>query len=648
MSSTFNRYLWTVKQKKQLRNALLEYPAEAYLSIARRVRGKDEQDVKEFIAKMKMEIKNKEENKWVKKEVVNRAPLEEWLDISRELVEHEPVDSSTNLIKAMSVISQFEDQPSSEKDQRPDYKMIYKYLSQILQTDRREDIITLGKLESAVVLDLLHSLMEVLGERDTTVQYNVMRWKYQLMNSRTAVAGHRVPELLKMASENDYSLFVEDLKAKREKDMERERIYMARRVTEDKSAKSCTPKPSTSKTACLSSADQVSKSGSSSRLQVLIQSPKTGSPKLVSLLAPFPYVATTLNESSHNVPSVAPPTSVLTPSGMKSSIPSSLAPVVSSVSLLTSSVSSRTLVATPTATSQSSVLVTASSDIKSSIQNRLAPLTLSSVLSSSSVAPAVSSKHLQNSPVSTSQIPLTSEATPQLPIAPPISGSTSTSLTPSTSVVIHTERSQPSVNAQILTPSTPMATNTSLLSKSTQKVYSAGKSALHTVFQTPKRAPPEELNSEVTKRRHKPGRKGAMDPPETPRTEIYLVMPPKGVEIVNYNPRAKKAQNERDDGKYKALDQEEELISNDLTREITYDVHRSELAQFQQKPSAKVVAAKEFRKRALEEDEKNCTRIMGLSKSNKDGNEEAQVKKPKLYSLNPFCLPVSLLDLDNK
>lgn len=46
----------------------------------------------------------------------------------------------------MSVISQFEDQPSSEKDQRPDYKMIYKYLSQILQTDRREDIITLGKL----------------------------------------------------------------------------------------------------------------------------------------------------------------------------------------------------------------------------------------------------------------------------------------------------------------------------------------------------------------------------------------------------------------------------------------------------------------------------------------------------------------------
>merc|ERR1712137_124668 len=98
----------------------------------------------------------------------------------------EQFDYSTCLSKVMEFISNFEDFPEGniEGHPQPDYRMIYKYISQILEGNRREDIDELGPLESAVVVDLIHSLMEVLSDADLTVQYNVMRWKYLLLKER--------------------------------------------------------------------------------------------------------------------------------------------------------------------------------------------------------------------------------------------------------------------------------------------------------------------------------------------------------------------------------------------------------------------------------------------------------------------------------
>lgn len=137
-------------------------------------------------------------------------------------------------------------------------------------------------------------------------------------------------------------------------------------------------------------------------------------------------------------------------------------------------------------------------------------------------------------------------------------------------------------------------------------------------------------------RRHKPGRKGINDPPETPRTEIVLVMPPKGVKIMNYEARGKKCQKPRMDGKYQSLSNEESLVGNDLNREITYDMARSEVGRT--KPPA-VVHKKRHRDK---EDEDKYDELLAL---HDEKSRQKPVKKPKLYSINPFCLPVCLIDL---
>ena len=143
-------------------------------------------------------------------------------------------------------------------------------------------------------------------------------------------------------------------------------------------------------------------------------------------------------------------------------------------------------------------------------------------------------------------------------------------------------------------------------------------------------------NRKSVAKRHKPGRKGALDPPEVPYTEIVLVMPPKGVEIVNYNPRTKKGAKDRTDGKYQSLDPEEELVHDDYSREITYDVHRSELNQFMKtKPI----------KNKVDDTTDIDNKYDSVMKTEKERENDVPVKKPKLYSINPFCLPVTLLDL---
>jgi hypothetical protein len=153
----------------------------------------------------------------------------------------------------------------------------------------------------------------------------------------------------------------------------------------------------------------------------------------------------------------------------------------------------------------------------------------------------------------------------------------------------------------------------------------------------------EPGTSESTKptiKRHKPGRKGALDPPVVPYTEIVLVMPPKGVEIINYNPRTKKNAKERLDGKYQSLNPDEELVTNDLSREITYDVHRTKLDQFIEKHKLnEQTSSKENVSENIDD------RYDGVMKKAEETENDIPVKKPKLYSINPYCVPVTFLDL---
>lgn len=152
-------------------------------------------------------------------------------------------------------------------------------------------------------------------------------------------------------------------------------------------------------------------------------------------------------------------------------------------------------------------------------------------------------------------------------------------------------------------------------------------------------------------KRHKRGRKGALDTPETPITEIVLVMPPEGAEIVSYQTRVKKSK--KTEGKYASMDQNEELVTDDVDRDFFYEVHRSETRQFYRK-GVKVPVKDEkkdkrhpqsFGRKANTLTESQKRKFEALNKAVKD--TDVPVKKPKLYTINPFCLPVSLIDLDS-
>lgn len=536
MSSSLKPSSWTTKQRKKLLQAMREYPVTAYKSLAKRVQTKDAQDVKEFIDRMKQEIKRKQLYKGVRKEVVNRAPLEEWLEISRDLVEYEHVDSSSSLSKVMAIISNFEDLPAPADPSDPDYRRIYKFISQALQVDRQEDLVALSPIECSIMLDMMHYLMEVLSDHDLTVHRNVMQWKYLLMESRDE-NGHVVPDLLKKASENDFSAFIEERVAEREKELKREKIYMARRAKIDETGRSVTVKKVEAPSGKISSASATIARANKS--QTFVHSGDHGLPHSHAVSA-----AVHVSRDRHSV-------SELTITG----------------------------VAPPTAVSESSI---------------------------------------------------SSETRPTLT-------SPTASLDPST--YMQPESSQSSL--RISTSSSAAAAEDTATGKQASHASVAEAAIENYVSNDP--------SEDAHKRRTKPGRKGALDPPEIPRTEIYLVMPPKGAEIVNYSPRVKRAPKSRLDGKYRALDQEENLINDDYSREITYDVHRSELEQFK-KAGKKLISnvISEDKQRMLEREEMHHQHVLSLSKKKREGEQEMPVKKPKLYSLNPFCLPVSLIDLDSK
>ena len=85
---------------------------------------------------------------------------------------------------------------------------------------------------------------------------------------------------------------------------------------------------------------------------------------------------------------------------------------------------------------------------------------------------------------------------------------------------------------------------------------------------------------------------------------------------------------------------------------VFYDIKTSKLNDFIQKDTAPVVASKQRLGIESIGDEKTRTeRKMTIKRqfeelrTNKD-SENAPMKKPKLYAINPLCVPVKILNLE--
>ncbi|WAR05272.1 hypothetical protein MAR_020641 [Mya arenaria] len=154
--------------------------------------------VEEYIQKMINSIIRNEESYKTKKVALHRAPLEEWADISSDLVSFEHTDFSQNLAKVFNVIALYEDQ----KDEKVNYRAIYRFLSQCMQMGRQDDLESLGPIECSILVDLMHSLMDVLSQHDVYVQANILKWKHMLLEYRDSYCNPD-PRLLRMASENE-------------------------------------------------------------------------------------------------------------------------------------------------------------------------------------------------------------------------------------------------------------------------------------------------------------------------------------------------------------------------------------------------------------------------------------------------------------
>ncbi|KAL4229289.1 hypothetical protein ACF0H5_012329 [Mactra antiquata] len=499
---------WSLFQKNKLLRLLKEYPLDAYESIACHFPTKDAEQVEVYIRKLKEEVKKK---KVVKREELHRIPLEEWLFVAKDLVDYENVDCSANLQKVMSVISKFEDfsKVKIEGYNGPDYSSIYKFLAQIFGSSKKEDVVQLGPLESAIMLDMIHSLMEVLTQHDTSVQRNVMKWKYRLMNYR--YQRKIVPEMLRKASENDFEELIKEMHENKHMEENRKTFVTAR-------------------------------------------------------------IAETLSEKKKSID---------TP-----------------------------IYRRPKQSSQSSSSSTRVAKVSSQNQiNEMVPET---------------DKSTQNALTTTGH-----QSVPDNYLKP----STSTQQTP-----------QPSTSScrAAMKPSSSSSSASSMASSSAKQSSSSPVIDLTNTSNLIDKIPVKK-SSEFT--RHKPGRKSALDQPEIPRTEVYLVMPPKGVKIVNYVSRGKKTIKPRLDGKYQAPPNKE-IVLDDINRNVTYDLHESVPEKAVCVTSViKSEAASRERKRLLElEADEKYNELMSL---HDDDSRKKPIKKPKLYSINPFCLPVSLIDLNS-
>ncbi|KAK3107121.1 hypothetical protein FSP39_007792 [Pinctada imbricata] len=167
---------WTIKEKKQLLQLLKSHSPNDVAAIQKNLK-----------------TKTKEEH---------------WLWLIKDLTSDEEVDYTKALGRVLSIAANFEDFPPPSSA-IPDYRAIHKYISALLLG---EEIPELGPLESLVLLDQLHNLVDVLRTHDSTEQRKLMSWKYKMLASKVDMGNPHVSvNRALQALENDFSGFPEFL-----------------------------------------------------------------------------------------------------------------------------------------------------------------------------------------------------------------------------------------------------------------------------------------------------------------------------------------------------------------------------------------------------------------------------------------------------
>nr|XP_022320741.1 uncharacterized protein LOC111122981 [Crassostrea virginica]XP_022320743.1 uncharacterized protein LOC111122981 [Crassostrea virginica] len=188
---------WKVKEKKLLLQALKNHSPNDLDAIQCIVKSKTKEEIQLFIDKMKKGIVRN-----IRASRGPKAPIQYWLNLLNNLTSQEKKDYTVNLGKVVSIIANFEEFPEPGPT-TPNYKAIYKYLSGMLAEGELPD---LGSLEAAVVLDLLHGLVDFLRSHNTAKQREIMLWKYSLLGYKVDMTDpmHALVKARK-AIENDFS-----------------------------------------------------------------------------------------------------------------------------------------------------------------------------------------------------------------------------------------------------------------------------------------------------------------------------------------------------------------------------------------------------------------------------------------------------------
>ncbi|KAK3609607.1 hypothetical protein CHS0354_038607 [Potamilus streckersoni] len=192
-------HAWHAKDKTKLLEALETFSPDDLKNIQKYLPHKSESEIKTFIQKIRYSAEMND--------TYIQAPIESWLELAQDLVEAEEFDQSTLLPRVFSVIANFEPFPLPNRSCGiPDYHAIYRYISALLRGLNPPE---LGDIESAVVLDLLHSLADTLKMCNTELQQKVVKWKYDLLRHTTVDFSNPLLRLesCKKAIENDFTDF---------------------------------------------------------------------------------------------------------------------------------------------------------------------------------------------------------------------------------------------------------------------------------------------------------------------------------------------------------------------------------------------------------------------------------------------------------
>ncbi|XP_033758756.1 uncharacterized protein LOC117341047 [Pecten maximus] len=189
---------WNHREKQKLLEALKKYPPSAIDQIQAMVSSKTKTQIKDYLNKINKSINWKSDDP---------MPIVDWTNMARDLVRTEKRDYTDSLSRTMSIISNFEDHPKPA-ERVPDYKTIYRYLAQVLDG---KELPLLGPLESAVMLDLLHGVINKIEKSETTRQRQVMKWKYQLLSGKVDTTKlHLFIKKARKALSNDFSDFEDE------------------------------------------------------------------------------------------------------------------------------------------------------------------------------------------------------------------------------------------------------------------------------------------------------------------------------------------------------------------------------------------------------------------------------------------------------